>query len=469
MSSKSGTDDKTRRCADCGTRSSPGHSFCDGCGAVLQWSPGTSPEDAEAASPGNGTVRTERSATNQVPVPAPDPVRTGAETVSTGYADRVGGQQSVTVSAPSSRATEGPGTGFTGASTEEGAGSDEITAQDHHTPGDEDDHAADVIDDAEWKEGKDGIQSEVASAVVPASTAEMAPTAERARALLVPVEEATAQVRSSVAPVLPGVPLLARPEVHGPLSDGEEAGGVPCPWCATANRPDRHFCRRCALRMAGERESPERRPWWRRLLDFRNKEAPWAGERPRLHGEFWHLVRWGCGAALAVGLVVLAAFGAAPATQAVQDHFAKRVPVIPDSYAASHSYPGHGPEKAFDRVGSTWWGPGFSEAGQGQWIEARFNQPVRLLDLLITPGVSSRPDQISQSALPRGIEALITTADGGTETRNLTLDEGGVQHRAFRADRVIAVRFVLRSAYGISTTKQVAIAEIEFFGPSIGS
>jgi hypothetical protein len=64
---------------------------------------------------------------------------------------------------------------------------------------------------------------------------------------------------------------------------------------------------------------------------------------------------------------------------------------------------------------------------------------------------------------------LITTADGGTETRNLTLDEGGVQHRAFRADRVIAVRFVLRSAYGISTTKQVAIAEIEFFGPSIGS
>ncbi|MFD5421789.1 hypothetical protein ACFWJT_27620 [Streptomyces sp. NPDC127069] len=29
-----------------------------------------------------------------------------------------------------------------------------------------------------------------------------------------------------------------------------------------------------------------RRPWWRRVLDFRNREALWAGDRPRLRRGF---------------------------------------------------------------------------------------------------------------------------------------------------------------------------------------
>lgn len=111
-----------------------------------------------------------------------------------------------------------------------------------------------------------------------------------------------------------------------------------------------------------------------------------------------------------------------------------------------------------------------TQSGKGQWLEARFDEPTRLLDLMITPGVSTRPDQLSQSALPHRIEAEITTADGKTITRQLTLDQGaGAQRRSFRVGTVTAVRFTIESAYGTSGSKQVAIAEIEFFGPSSAS
>jgi hypothetical protein len=62
---------------------------------------------------------------------------------------------------------------------------------------------------------------------------------------------------------------------------------------------------------------------------------------------------------------------------------------------------------------------------------------------------------------------VITTADGRKVTRSLTLDQGaGGQRHPFRVGDVTAVRFILRSAYGGADDKQVALAEIEFFGPS---
>ena len=125
------------------------------------------------------------------------------------------------------------------------------------------------------------------------------------------------------------------------------------------------------------------------------------------------------------------------------------------------------PQLAFDELNDTWWGPGLAGSDQGQWIEAHFQEPTRLLDLIITPGVSTHVDQIDQSALPHRVEALITTADGKTTTRQLVLDQGaGPQRRAFRVGGVVAVRLTVESAYQTSAKKQVAIAEIEFFGPS---
>ena len=293
---------------------------------------------------------------------------------------------------------------------------------------------------------------------------------DRARALLVPVAdpEHRAPEASSVAPVLPARPVASRLLVKGPDPSLEDEGGTPCPWCRTGNRADRHFCRRCAMPMAGNPADAGRRPWWRRLLDYRNRPAPWAGDRPRLRRGFGRLLNWVIGAVI-VGLLLTAALNAGTAVHAVGNHFAKRVLIEPGSESASHSYAGHGPQNAFDEVSNTWWGPGISGSGEGEWLQADFPQPVQLLNLVITPGVSAEPDQLSQSALPHVIQAVITTSDGRTSTRNITLDQGGVQSRSFEASNVTSVRFVLQSAYGASASTQVAIAEIEFFGPSSGS
>ncbi|MFB7594444.1 zinc ribbon domain-containing protein [Streptomyces sp. NPDC056160] len=296
--------------------------------------------------------------------------------------------------------------------------------------------------------------------------------ADRARRLLIPVADPEAQPAPtpSVAPVLPGRPVAQRPQsVRAPGEELGADGGLPCPWCATRNRPDRHYCTRCAMPMAGDRQAPARLPWWRRLTRGGNREAPWAGDRPRLRRAFDRVLTW-LGAAIALTLVILLAVQIPDGVQATRDHFAKRAPVAPDGFRASRSYPGHKPDLAFDKLNNTWWGPGVSESGQGQWIEARFDEPTRLLNLIITPGQSIRADQLSKSALPHRLEALITLADGKTTTRELVLDQGpGPQTRSFRVGKVTSVRFTIKSAYQTSASKQVSIAEIEFFGASNAS
>ncbi|WP_245874059.1 NADase-type glycan-binding domain-containing protein, partial [Streptomyces phaeoluteigriseus] len=319
---------------------------------------------------------------------------------------------------------------------------------------------------------------------VPAATAPTVPTPEvtaaadaadadamnaRARSLLVPVADPEARPTPppSVSPVLPGRPVADRPQVRAPGPQQGDENGVPCPWCSTPNRPDRHYCTRCAMPMTRTEDSSARhRPWWRRVLDFRNRETPWAGDRPRLRRTFDRILTWVVAAAV-LSLLIWVGVSAPGWVQATRDHFAKRAPVAPDQFAASRSYPGHKPDLLFDKVNNTWWGPGVTQSGEGQWIEARFAEPTRLLDLIITPGTSTRADQLSQSALPHRIKVTITTKDGRTTTRNLTLDQSaGGQRRAFRVGEVTKVRFTLESAYGASASKQVAIAEIEFFGRS---
>ncbi|MFF4296296.1 carbohydrate-binding protein [Streptomyces vinaceus] len=174
--------------------------------------------------------------------------------------------------------------------------------------------------------------------------------------------------------------------------------------------------------------------------------------------------------ALVLTLLIAAIVNADTAVNAVRDHFARRTPVGPDAVEASHPYPGNDTQLAFAELNNTWWGPGVSQSGAGEWVEARFDQPTRLLDVIITPGVSTRADKLSQSALPRRVEAVITTSDGRTSPRVLTLDQAaGGQRRTFRAADVTSVRFVLRSGYAAAADKQLALAEIELLGPSNSS
>ncbi|MGW5651581.1 NADase-type glycan-binding domain-containing protein [Streptomyces humi] len=294
---------------------------------------------------------------------------------------------------------------------------------------------------------------------------------ERARRLLIPVRdtEPAAPAPPTVTPVLPGRPTPQRPaSVRAPGEDLGAHGGTPCPWCATPNRPDRHFCTRCAMPMAGHPDTAPSapRPWWRRIFDFRNRETPWAGDRPRLRRTFDRVLTW-IGVALVLTAVTVLAVNTPKAISATRDHFAKRTQVPPDRYLASRSYAGHKPDLAFDKLNNTWWGPGVTGAGRDEWIEARFDEPTRLLNVVFTSGESTHFDQLRKSALPHRLKATIKTSDGRTEERELILDQtAGGQTRGFRAANVVSVRFTIDSSYQASAKTQVAIAEIEFFGPS---
>ncbi|MFD3522314.1 NADase-type glycan-binding domain-containing protein [Streptomyces sp. NPDC058653] len=140
-----------------------------------------------------------------------------------------------------------------------------------------------------------------------------------------------------------------------------------------------------------------------------------------------------------------------------------RFKVIPDQLTGSSSYPGHGPVRAFDGLKETWWGPGLSGAGRGEWIEARFNTPIRLTDLVFTSGPSARATSRADTSLPHRVAVTITTAAGKTVKRELALDAVLVdQHRKFDADEVTSVRFTIVSSYNASEDTQVAINEIGF-------
>ncbi|MET8450195.1 zinc ribbon domain-containing protein [Streptomyces sp. NPDC005209] len=476
----------TLNCAECGTRAEPGQSFCDACGAVLSWTDrAAGPASGEAArAGGSGAVRgaaeeEEEEETAVVPGTAGGPAAAAGGNGTAQGDGNPGGTAGPGGTAPSGSPAPAPVAQGAGAPTTDPGPTPVATAPAAATAADSGARPATA------PAPSPAPASAAAQAAAPAQTPtpapdETAPTepvppvalgdtlAERARSLLVPVAEpeARAAAEPAVAPVLPGRPVADRPQVRAPGPVLGDENGVPCPWCSTPNRPDRHFCTRCAMPMSRDDRSPERRPWWRRVLDFRSRETPWAGDRPRLRRTFDRIVSWVVGA-LVLTLLILAGANAPAAVQATRDHFAKRAPVAPDAVAASRSYPGHKPQLAFDKINNSWWGPGVSESGEGQWIEARFDEPTRLLDLIITPGVSTRPDQLSQSALPHRLKATITTKDGKTTTREITLDQGaGGQRRAFRVGEVTKVRFTIESAYAASAGKQVSIAEIEFFGRS---
>ncbi|MER5434631.1 zinc ribbon domain-containing protein [Streptomyces sp. NPDC002588] len=439
----------TQNCAECGTRAEPGQSFCDACGAVLSWTD---------RAPARATTAATASATASASAPAPAPASASASgSVSGDAAPAARTAPAATTAAPAPAA-------------------DHADADGDRTP-DAGTNEADEDDEDTTETPLPALPPETPAAPAAASdeNAATAPApalgdtmAARARSLLVPVAEPEAPAPAappSVAPVLPGVPVADRPQVRAPGPVLGEEHGVACPWCATPNRPDRHYCARCAMPMTLEDRSSFRLPWWRRLFG-RGGETPWAGDRPRLRRTFDRILTWVVAAAVVGGLIFVG-MKTPGWIQATRDHFAKRAAVDPDTYAASRSYPGHKPDLAFDKVNNTWWGPGVSQSGEGEWIEARFSEPTRLLDLIITSGTSTKADQLNQSALPHRVKATITLKDGTTTTREITLDQvAGGQRRAFRVGEVTKVRFTLESAYRASASTQVAIAEIEFFGPS---
>ncbi|MBM7173283.1 discoidin domain-containing protein, partial [Streptomyces sp. G44] len=274
------------------------------------------------------------------------------------------------------------------------------------------------------------------------------------RSLLVPVPEASEPGTPTETPggVLPGRPEAARPRVRQPAVPVEPESGAPCRACGTPNAVRRHFCRSCTTPLK-DSAAPA-------------AEGPYAGQRPRLRRDRTRWIARAVGAAVVVGLVMGGIFGGPPAARAVQDHFAKRVPVHPTGHSASHAAPKQPAKLAFDGYSNTWWGTGYAGDSAGQWIQADFGQPTDLLNLLITPGTSSRTAQAAQQARPMEFDLVVSDSAGKEHTMHRRINDGGVQRIDVRVRDAVNARLILRSAYGAADNRQVAIAELEFFGRS---
>jgi hypothetical protein len=218
---------------------------------------------------------------------------------------------------------------------------------------------------------------------------------------------------------------------------------------------------------AADKDGYRTRTWWQRLFGggtARDREAPWAGERPRIRRGPNALLLVPVLVLVVVPLVWLAAVKTDDAVNGTVDHFVRRAPMSANSHNASHSDPNHGPKLAFDGLSNTFWGDGYGGGGEGVSLEASFVQPRRLLNLIITSGISPQPDKYATQARPQILDATVFSSDGKSRTTKLHLDDvPGPQKLKLRGENVVRVKLTIRSAYGVADNRQVCIAEVEFF------
>jgi hypothetical protein len=164
-------------------------------------------------------------------------------------------------------------------------------------------------------------------------------------------------------------------------------------------------------------------------------------------------------------VLIVATFHLGAGIQAVRDHFAKHAAVHPAvvDESGTRSVPGNGPAQAFDGYSNTWWASAVTGSYAGQWVQTTFSSPVDLLDLIITPiGTAGTAGLVS----PRSIEVDVWHGGDHPTQHVLNLDQSSPQHFTFRDNDVTRMRFIVDTVYDPSPDSRVAIAEIEFFGPS---
>ncbi|MFE7387289.1 discoidin domain-containing protein [Streptomyces sp. NPDC057582] len=240
---------------------------------------------------------------------------------------------------------------------------------------------------------------------------------------------------------------------------------VRCPNCRTENAADRTLCIRCAL-LLDPGPAPELPPpWWRRIFRRRPRRAPLAGARPRRR--LWRRPSL----ALPLTLILVAAlvwFGLPHLSGLLG--FAKKETgspesVPPSAFRSSSRAPGHPAGAAFDGFNNRYWAPKNVGAGVGEYVECDFDQPVRVMKLIVFPGTSAKVDEFLTQARPEKITVVLTSADGRKVSKRIRLkDQAGPQTFDVVGVETVRARLTTDEVYGAGNGRRLAIAEIEFFG-----
>ncbi|MES4905594.1 discoidin domain-containing protein, partial [Streptomyces sp. NPDC000395] len=264
------------------------------------------------------------------------------------------------------------------------------------------------------------------------------------------------------APAAPAAP--ATPPVP-PRPDA--APRRPCPRCRAETPYDRRLCVRCGalLDVASAPDANRPLPWWRRIFRRGAQRPLTAGSRPRLRSRPRPRLM------LPVVLIVLAAaawFGRGQLSEVftfTKDRTSDPKPLHADQFRGSTQAPGHPARAAFDGYNNRYWAPATGGPADGQYLEADFDQPVRLRKLLITPGSSAKEAEFLTQARPSELAVTLVSSGGERSTRTVRLnDKPGQQTFDVAGTEVTRVRLTVGGAYGVRSDRRVAIAEVEFFG-----
>ncbi|WP_251023317.1 zinc ribbon domain-containing protein, partial [Streptomyces sp. ISL-10] len=254
-----------------------------------------------------------------------------------------------------------------------------------------------------------------------------------------------------IQPVRPAKPVAPRPVVR-PVEAPDEVAGAPCPSCGTPNPPDRRFCRRCATAL-NPAAKPEPLPWWRTVWPFRRRVRASSGRAVRL------LVILAVVVALCAGALLLLPAGRA-LFEDTRDKLGKAKPITPVGIEASAASPRHPAKNTADGLSNSYWGV----PAEGASVTYTFRKPFRLVDLIITNGPSKDPEDYTGEARALRIDLEVTTQDGEQRHKELTLsDKPGPQTIHTALSDVKTVRLVLREPVGLTSGRQLALAEVEFF------
>ncbi|MFI9585425.1 NADase-type glycan-binding domain-containing protein [Streptomyces sp. NPDC052236] len=469
-------------CPDCGHRNAPGTAFCGSCELFLDWEPDT--QGGSSGDSGAGTVPAGTVPAGTAPGgTVPDAAVSGAAVqgpVVSGVAGVAGGLATPRTGAPAEPSSSRGGTG----TAVPPAGLPPKPAHPPTAPAGPPVQARSAEPRAEGRAPAQALPS------APAPGPEAGPEAR-------PEPAAARKPAGPVAPVRPrtptGIPGTVRRPGERPedpadddstsatASGGSDTGAAAasrtvvhdlvCPDCSEPNPRTRTLCVRCGAVLVARRADEERLSWWERLLRriFRRNRNPRrlaAGERPP--GRAWRRP------SLAIPLMLVLLLGGgflarsylSSAVNSVRDRTAKTTPVNPKFAEASSELKAHPASDAFDGSNNGYWAPAATGAGKGQFLEARFEQSVRLEKVIIHGGISANKDDFLKQGRPSVLDVELSGPNGDVEKRELKLeDKPGPQTLDLKGKDVRAVRFVIRSSFGAGEkNRHTAIAEVEFFG-----
>ncbi|MFG2481859.1 NADase-type glycan-binding domain-containing protein [Streptomyces virginiae] len=252
-------------------------------------------------------------------------------------------------------------------------------------------------------------------------------------------------------PVRPAKAVAPRPVVR-PAAVSDDVAGVPCPACGTPNPPDRRFCRRCAAPLTPA-VAPAPLPWWRTVWPFRRRTRAGSGRMVRF------LVILAVVLALcAVGFLMMPA--GRHLLEDTRDKLGKAKAVTPTRVEASAELPGHPVSHATDGLSNRYWGV----PGPGASVTYTFTKPFRLVDVIITNGTSSSPEEYATQGRALQIDMEVTARDGQKVRKKLTLsDKPGPQTFPTGISDATTIRLTLDAPAGLTPDRHVALAEVEFF------